>query len=109
MLWPSTADGDVFRRLESSGFDFATPHEIDFNVDFDNWPPAQKAVQWLEREYGEVIKHPPLDGSAGYVLIKVIGTLTYALVITTQDRVSRAMAEYHGACDSWGVAQSPSP
>ena len=39
MSWPETADGDVFRRLQSSQFDFSSLREIDFNVDFEHWPP----------------------------------------------------------------------
>jgi len=30
--WPDDADGDVFRRMQKSGFDFDKAVDIDFNV-----------------------------------------------------------------------------
>jgi hypothetical protein len=107
MSWPETADGDVFRRLESSGFDFLSEHEIDFNIDFDDWPPSAKAIEWLEREYETVKIHPASDDFNGYVQFKVVEKLNYDLVIATQDRVSSALAQYGGVCESWGVLQGP--
>jgi len=106
MSWPETADGDVFRRLQSSQFAFSSVHEIDFNVDFEDWPPSCDAMRWLEQEYGPVSSYPPMDGFGGYVLFKIVGMLTYDLVIVTQDRVSKAMADYGGVCESWGVLES---
>lgn len=52
--WPANADGDVFRRLESSGFDFTEERTVDFNVDFEKWLPPKEAVAALRREFGEV-------------------------------------------------------
>ena len=108
MSWPETADGDVFRRLESSRFDFLSAHEIGFNVDFDDWPPSPEAICWLEREYEDVTTYPPSDDFNGYVQFKIVEKLNYDLVVTTQDRVSIAMAQYGGVCESWGVLQGPS-
>lgn len=106
MSWPNTADGDVFRRLESSRFDFSAVHEIDFNVDFREWPPSNEAIRWLEQEYQHVTVVPPEDDFGGYVEFKIVGALTYELVVVTQDRVSDAMADYGGVCESWGVLQA---
>ena len=108
MSWPETADGDVFRRLESSGFDFSSEYEIDFNVDFDNWPPPAEAMGWIEREYENVTTYPASDDFNGYVQFKIVEKLTYDLVVTTQDRTSSAVAQYGGVCESWGVLQNPS-
>ncbi len=38
MTWPQDADGDVFRQLQKSGFDFTKLYVVDFNVDFAKWP-----------------------------------------------------------------------
>ena len=108
MSWPETADGDVFRRLQASQFDFSSAHEIDFNVDFEDWPPARDAIQWLEREFARIYSFPPTGDFGGYVQFKLVEMLTYDLVILTQDRVSAAMAVYGGVCESWGVLQ-PAP
>ena len=50
-VWPETADGDVFRRLEGQGFDFSKYYWIDFNVDFDEWPPAHLALERPHSSY----------------------------------------------------------
>jgi len=106
MSWPGLANGDVFRRLQSSRFDFSAVHEIDFNVDFGVWPPSNDAIRWIEQEYQHVTKYPPADDFDGYVQFKIIGTLTYDLVIVTQERVSGAMAAFGGVCESWGVLRA---
>ena len=108
MSWPETADGDVFRRLESSGFDFSSVYEIDFNVDFAVWPPSVEAIEWLEFEYDSVTTCPESNDTDGYVQFKIVAKLTYDLVIVTQDRVSDAMAQYGGVCESWGILHCPS-
>jgi hypothetical protein len=59
--WPEDADGDVFRRLRDHGFDFIRRYAIDYNVDFDAWPPSAEAIEWLEREFGHVSLYPPED------------------------------------------------
>jgi len=45
--WPNDADGDVFRRMQKSEFDFDKAIDIDFNVDFDSWPPSDELVCML--------------------------------------------------------------
>lgn len=107
MSWPETADGDVFRRLQASQFDFSLVNEIDFNVDFEIWPPSPEAMRWLKTEYKHVAEFPAEDHFDGYVQLKVIEKLTYELVLFTQDRISTAMSEYGGVCESWGVLQHP--
>jgi hypothetical protein len=50
MNWPNDADGDVMRRLQSSGFSFDREAEIDFNIDFDQWPPDPSLIGILQNE-----------------------------------------------------------
>jgi hypothetical protein len=47
--WPDDADGDVFRRLHTAGFDFSQSRSIDYNVDFKTWPPSEAALDLLVR------------------------------------------------------------
>jgi len=82
--WPSDADGDVMRRLASSGFDFAKTYDIDFNVDFEEWPPAKPALSWMSDHFTSVVIHDPEDGSRGYVRLVVRGKVTYELVTAVQ-------------------------
>lgn len=107
MSWPAGADGDVFRRTQSSKFDFSSMHEIDFNVDFKHWPPSPEAIHWLQQEFKRVAMHPPEGSSSGYVQFTIVDKLSSELVIATQVRVTSEMSQYGGICESWGVLQLP--
>ena len=103
--WPSDADGDVFRRLDARRFDFLAEHEIDFNVDFEHWPPHPDALAWLESRYLHVKTNKPEEDFTGYVQFKIRSKLNYTLVTDTQAEVTTRMRQYGGICESWGVAQ----
>ena len=103
MDWPTDADGDVLRRLEENGFDFSKPHSVDYNVDFDQWPPPGVALKLLEEQYGPIELFDPDAGGAGYVLFKVFGLVTYEEVTSIQLKVTASMRAYGGVCESWGV------
>ncbi len=103
MDWPSDADGDVLRRMETSGFDFSTQCLIDFNVDFNEWPPNSEALEILRRNFSSVKLYEPSEHGEGYVLIQLFDKLSYELVIRIQSEVSDWMAPYGGFCESWGV------
>ena len=99
--WPDDADGDALRRIERDGFDFATPCTIDFNVDFDPWPPPAAAMAILQARFPGVQAHA--DDEGGYVQFQVHARLSHRLVTSLQDEVTALMAPHGGVCDSWGV------
>lgn len=101
--WPENADGDVFRKLSSKGFDFSKVYTIDFNVDFNQWPPSTSAVQILNANFPGVKVYEDDDGKGGYVLFKLHDKLTYELVMSTQAKASALVASFGGHCESWGV------
>ena len=103
--WPQDADGDVFRRLEADGFDFDVAYEIDFNIDFESWPPARELVNMLSKQYPRVREHAPDGEGRGYLSFVVEAKLTYELVVFIQSSVSELAAPYGGVCESWGVMQ----
>ena len=78
--WRDDADGDVLRRLEEDGFDFAQPRLIDFNVDFDNWPPMAEAVAVLKQRYPNATVREPDGDHPGYVQIRIKAVVSYDLV-----------------------------
>lgn len=100
---PDDADGGVFRRLAKSNFDFSKSWPVDYNVDFDRWPPPEAALQLLREMYGNANVHPPGDDSTGYVQFQVLDHVSYEGVISVQLRTSAAMRPYGGICESWGV------
>tara|TARA_R110001583_G_scaffold66418_1_gene190920 strand:- start:182 stop:499 length:318 start_codon:yes stop_codon:yes gene_type:complete len=101
--FPNDVDGDVLRRLEESGFDFSKTWEIDFNVDFNSWPPAQEALNILEKEYGAIEVFEPEEESDGYVLFNITSIVTYDLIMDTQRKASSLASTFGGVCESWGV------
>lgn len=101
--WPEDADGDVLRRMKSHGFDFDKDAEIDFNVDFDSWPPPQKILESLRVNYPQMKMIEPSMDSNGYILIVVNAKVTYDLVMFIQKSISDMAAPYGGICESWGV------
>ncbi|HEX4302961.1 MAG TPA: ribonuclease E inhibitor RraB [Rhizomicrobium sp.] len=103
MQWPQDADGDVFRRLESQGFDFTKRYTIDFQVDFECWPPPAEAAALLREIYPNVATVEPNADAAGYLEFSVSAPLTYELVTTIQRTVTGALSALGGVCNSWGV------
>ena len=103
--WPSDADGDVFRRLVDHGFDFSKTYSVDFNIDFEAWPPPALAIAKLESMYGTVTLYPPDENLDGYAQFQVHGRVTYEGVTSVQRNASAAMQSFGGVCDSWGVMQ----
>lgn len=101
--WPDDADGDVFRRLQDQGFDFSKPYVIDFNVEFDPWPPKPAALARLRERYPTAKAIPDEDGGRGYIQFKIIDLVSYELVIGTQTEVTALVEPFGGVCDSWGV------
>jgi hypothetical protein len=101
--WPEDADGDVIRRMREGGFDFSKPCLIDFNVDFQSWPPPQAAIRVLEKEYPSTKVYEPTEEDDGYVQFQLFELLSYELVTRTQEHVTKLMTPYGGICESWGV------
>ena len=104
-MWPNNADGDVFRRLLESGFDFGKIVEVDCNVDFSAWPPEGQALELLHANYGKIHVVEPSGSFGGYVQFQIRGQLTYESVVSTQREVTQLMRPFGGICDSWGVIE----
>ena len=101
--WPDDADGGVFRNLAAAGFDFSKSWAVDYNVDFESWPPPDAALELLRTMHGEFGIYPPERGDLGYVQFQVVGPVTYEGVTSVQRRTSAAMQPFGGVCESWGV------
>ncbi|PAJ72225.1 hypothetical protein CJF42_22370 [Pseudoalteromonas sp. NBT06-2] len=109
ITWPTDIDGDVLRLLEERGFDFNLMHEIEFIIDFKDWPLSKE-------QQNEVLGKLP-QGScveadeelieegdpSGYVSFKVKNTVTYDFITFEMKRLSSLFADMDGYCDSWSV------
>ena len=107
--WPGDADGDVFRALRAGGHNFDEVVHIDFNVDFDDWPPAPAFLAQLASIYPDLAVHEPDDEFNGYLQFIVTAPLTYDLVMSVQSEVSRLALPFGGRCESWGLFNNSGP
>lgn len=103
MSFPDDVDGDVLRRLELDGFDFSKPHEVEFCVDFESWPPSQKAIEILCSKFGSVEVIEPDEEDEGYIIVKVKAEVTHSFVVHYQDEISLIVGSEGGVCESWGI------
>ena len=101
--WPTDADGDALRRLASEGIEIDKPYWVDFNVDFEKWPPPNEAIELLISKFPGAFLEREADSDDGYILLKLFGTLSYKWVVQTQKELSNLMEPFHGSCQSWGV------
>ncbi|OKO74255.1 hypothetical protein AC628_22940 [Bradyrhizobium sp. NAS96.2] len=101
--WPRNSDGDVLRSMAKRGFDFSLPHEIDFNIDFQAWPPPAEAIQLLRSKCQDV----KIYDEGQYVQLRINAHVTYEFVIRTQADFSEQMKAFGGVCESWGVFYMP--
>lgn len=100
-VWPSDADGDVFRKLWKNGFDFSREYVIDFNVDFEPWPPSVDLTPHIQERFPRAVVEQCNED--GYVLVKIKAKLEYNFVMFVQ-RILTEIADPHGGyCESWGV------
>jgi hypothetical protein len=105
--WPDDVNGEVLRTLKDGGFDFSKPSLIDFNVDFQSWPPHPEALRLLSRDYPSAMVCEEEECHAGYLEFQVYALVTYELVTNTQSHVTELMGPYKGRCSSWGVVFTP--
>lgn len=105
--WPDDVDGDVLRRFEEDGFDFSKPIDIEFNIDFESWPPPAEFMGKLKALHPAAELVEPGEGDdeddEGYVQVVVHDRLGYELVMRVQRELSALAAPYGGVCDSWGA------
>lgn len=101
--WPINATGDVFRSLAREGFDFKKQWLIDFNIDFESWPPSPDVIAIVRARYPSVTVYNPNDEDPGYVLVQVYSHLDYELVVRIQHELTELAGPFGGVCESWGV------
>jgi hypothetical protein len=104
MEWPKTADGDVFRRLQSDNFDFSEEVEIDINIDFQEWPPSRECVMKILEEWPDAKLSPPKsEDDSGYVYLTISQVLSYEFIVNKQEEITANLSEYGAYCNSWGL------
>ena len=104
MDFPGDAHGDALRRIYADE-DFNPENEylIDFNVDFNSWPPSNEAIKILEAKYGKVDYYEDDDGKDGYLNVQINGLVSYDFIISKMDEISEMIENEDGYSNCWGV------
>jgi hypothetical protein len=110
MTYPDDANGDVFRRMESSGFDFTTPHVVDFHAVFATEAMADQIARMYlaDHKAGEKLTNietkPFPQGGMELTLSKRM-LVSYEAVTAFESTLAERVALVDGYLDGWGVLQ----
>jgi len=108
MNWPYDKDGKLLERLRRDAINLSQKHFIEFNIDFQHWPPSREAIDILKGKYGNVKVFNPgqlNELQEGYLSIMVQAKLSYELVTTMQQEITNCVASFGGYCNSWALLQ----
>jgi hypothetical protein len=100
--FPDDVDGDVLRRMALSGFDFEIKHDVDFVVEFYDWPISNLTTDRITKYFvrHEIIDHKNGTGEISGVINSLV---TYEFVINIQKELSAIAESDNGICEVWGV------
>lgn len=109
MSFPDDENGDVFRRMEASCFNFSIPHNVDFFAVLPNMEEADAvAKQFIAgHDAGEPIvsvETCPGEKGAELTIVKAM-LVTYENVTQFEKLLARRVARHDGYVDGWGVMQ----
>lgn len=106
MDWPKNKDSDLLKRLASDGINLTQPHMVEFNIDFDHWPPSDEVFSLLKTKYTNVKLFEPGSNDElqeGYISVRVRSSISYEFVTNMQRELTEAVAAHGGYCNSWAV------
>lgn len=111
MRFPDDVNGDVFRRMVASGFDFSVPHPVEFFAVFADGEAANRVARRYigEHEAGEDtlagVRTTPLESGETELFIARPMLVTHAAVTAYETRLGERVAQEGGRLDGWGVLQ----
>jgi len=111
MEYPADANGDVFRRMEASGFDFANEHVLDFHVVFATEEEADRIARMYlaDHKAGDKLANietkPFPQGGMELTLSKRM-LVTYEAVSAFESKLAERVSHVDGYLDGWGVLQT---
>ena len=112
MQLPADVNGDVFRRMQKSGFDFSKPHDVEFFAVFRTEEEADAiAKQYLaDHRAGQrlvnIETRPADEGGMELLLVKNM-LLTYEGIVDFERKLQERVSTCDGYLDGWGVLQEP--
>jgi hypothetical protein len=110
MEFPADLNGDVFRRMQASGFDFSIPHDVEFFAVFRTEAEADEVGQLYLADHKagsrlvNIETRPAESGGMELELVKNM-VLTYDAVTAFEAGLKERVAMRDGYLDGWGVLQ----
>lgn len=106
MNWPKTKDGELLRRLHRDGINLFAPQKLEFNVDFNYWPPSAEVLTLLKSKYRDIKLYEPGEydeSQEGYVSVRTRSVVSHEYVTRTQHEITEVVGAYGGYCNSWAL------
>jgi hypothetical protein len=110
MKYPLDTNGDVFRRMEESGFDFEKEHVVDFHAVFATEEEADRIARLYVADHkaGDKLTNietkPFSQGGMELTLSKKM-FVTYEAVTAFESKFGQRVSLVEGYLDGWGVLQ----
>jgi hypothetical protein len=110
MSFPNDENGDVFRRMEASAFDFSIPHNVDFFAVFPTMQEADAvAKQFIADHHAgallvSVETYPSEKGGTELMVVKEM-LVTHENVTRFEKLLAQRAEKHDGYVDGWGVMQ----
>jgi len=110
MSFPDDANGDVFRRMEASAFDFSRPHNVDFFAVFPTLREANAVAKQFIADHhaGEpLVSVKTRSSEKGGTELMVVKSMlvTHENVTNFENLLAQRVAQHDGYVDGWGVMQ----
>ena len=108
--FPNDANGDVLRRMQSSGFDFTKPHDVEFFAVFRTEKMADSVAMEFVADskagdkYKAINTKPATRGGMELRLVKSM-LVTYENVTAVERKLAKRVSKHDGYMDGWGVFQ----
>ena len=110
MKYPDDVNGDVFRRMQDSGFDFTVEHIVDFYSVFASEAEADQIARMYlaDHKAGELLTdietRPHEEGGMELILSKRM-LVTYEAITEFEKKLRERVSRVEGYLDGWGVLQ----
>ena len=110
MKYPDDVNGEVFRTMEDSAFDFSVEHVVDFYAVFATETDAdQIAHMYLaDHKTGDMltnIETKPRDEGGMELILSKRMMVTYEAVTEFERKLRERVSRAEGYLDGWGVLQ----
>lgn len=110
MQFPDDTNGEVFKRMASSGFDFGPPHDVEFFAVFRTKEDADRVAQEYVADHraGDTlvaVDTQPHD--VGGMELKIVKSMlvSHENVTAFEKLLAERSGKYDGYMDGWGILQ----